>query len=117
MDHLVRNADGDDLLFLHQGAGDLHCDYGHLALAAGDYVVIPRGTMWRIETKQPLAALLIEATNSSYALPDKGMLGNHAIFDPAMLDVPKMDVARSSRSRATIDPGRCASSVTTRCQS
>ena len=49
--------------------------------------------MWRIETKQPLAALLIEATNSSYALPDKGILGNHAIFDPAMLDVPKMDVA------------------------
>ena len=93
MDHLVRNADGDDLLFLHHGAGDLHCDYGHLALAAGDYVVIPRGTMWRIETKQPIAALIIEATNSSYALPDKGMLGNHAIFDPAMLDVPKMDAA------------------------
>jgi homogentisate 1,2-dioxygenase len=89
----VRNADGDDLLFLHQGAGDLHCDYGRLVLAAGDYVVIPRGTMWRIETKQPLAALLIEATNSSYSLPDKGILGNHAIFDPAMLDVPKMDAA------------------------
>jgi homogentisate 1,2-dioxygenase len=93
MDHLVRNADGDDLLFLHQGAGDLHCDYGHLALAAGDYVVIPRGTMWRIETQQPLAALLVEATNSSYSLPDKGILGGHAIFDPAMLDVPKMDAA------------------------
>ena len=30
MDHLVRNADGDDLLFVHRGAGDLHCDYGHL---------------------------------------------------------------------------------------
>ena len=103
MDHLVRNADGDDLLFLHHGAGDLHCDYGHLALVAGDYVVIPRGTMWRIETKQPLAALLVEATNSSYALPDKGILGGHAIFDPAMLDVPKMDaafVAQQSDDRA-----------------
>ena len=75
MDHLVRNADGDELLFVHQGAGDLHCDYGHLALAAGDYVVIPRGTMWRIETQQPLAALLIEATNASYSLPEKGILG------------------------------------------
>ena len=103
MDHLVRNADGDDLLFVHRGAGDLFCDYGHLALAAGDYVVIPRGTMWRIETQQPLAALLIEATNSSYSLPDKGMLGNHAIFDPAMLDVPQMDaafVAQQSDDRA-----------------
>ena len=26
MRHLVRNADGDDLLFLHQGHGELYCD-------------------------------------------------------------------------------------------
>src|SRR5688572_28782167 len=31
MDHLARNADGDDLLFVHRGSGDLFCDYGHLA--------------------------------------------------------------------------------------
>ncbi|MBL8270387.1 homogentisate 1,2-dioxygenase, partial [Steroidobacter sp.] len=93
MDHLARNADGDELLFVHRGAGEFHCDYGHLTLAAGDYVVIPRGTMWRIELTEPLFALLIEATNSSYSLPDKGLLGAHAIFDPAMLDVPQMDAA------------------------
>jgi homogentisate 1,2-dioxygenase len=93
MDHLARNADGDELLFVHQGSGELFCDYGHLSIAAGDYVIIPRGTMWRIDTKQPLAALLIEATNSSYALPDKGLVGPHAIFDPAMLDVPHIDDA------------------------
>lgn len=96
MDHLARNADGDELLFVHQGAGEFHCDYGHLTLAAGDYVVIPRGTMWRIELNepgQPLFALLIQATNASYWLPEKGLLGNHAIFDPAMLDVPAMDEA------------------------
>ena len=42
MDHLARNADGDELIFVHQGAGDLYCDYGHLAFRAGDYVVLPR---------------------------------------------------------------------------
>ncbi|MCU0869624.1 MAG: hypothetical protein MUF30_08495 [Burkholderiales bacterium] len=26
MDHLVRNSDGDELLFVHAGAGDLFCD-------------------------------------------------------------------------------------------
>ena len=26
MDHLVRNADGDELIFIHAGAGDLFCD-------------------------------------------------------------------------------------------
>src|SRR5690606_22501103 len=93
MDHLVRNADGDDLMFVHRGAGEFFCDYGRLTLAAGDYVVIPRGTMWRIEPAAPIEALLIEAVNSTYTLPDKGLLGNHALFDPAMLDIPQLDAA------------------------
>src|SRR5437773_1863785 len=41
MDHLVRNADGDDLLFIHRGAGELYCDFGHLSFATGDYIVLP----------------------------------------------------------------------------
>ncbi|MCW5749650.1 MAG: homogentisate 1,2-dioxygenase [Alphaproteobacteria bacterium] len=93
MDHLVRNGDGDELIFVHQGAGELFCDFGHLAFREGDYIVLPRGTMWRIEPAQPVVALLIEATNDAYRLPDKGLLGEHAIFDPAMLDVPAMDAA------------------------
>ncbi|HEY5718966.1 MAG TPA: homogentisate 1,2-dioxygenase [Gammaproteobacteria bacterium] len=93
MDHLVRNADGDELLFVHRGRGDLYCDFGRLAFEAGDYIVLPRGTLWRLECAEPVMALLIEATNSSYALPDKGLAGHHAIFDPAMLDTPRMDEA------------------------
>ena len=93
MDHLVRNADGDELLFVHAGSGDLYCDYGHLAVEAGDYLMLPRGTMWRLDCAAPVTLLLIEATNSSYQLPDKGPVGDHAIFDPAMLDIPAMDEA------------------------
>jgi homogentisate 1,2-dioxygenase len=93
MPALARNGDGDELLFIHTGRGEFYCDYGHLAIEAGDYVVIPRGTMWRIECGAPLECLLVEATNSSYHLPDKGMLGPHAIFDPAMLDAPRIDDA------------------------
>jgi len=91
MDHLVRNADGDDLLFIHQGSGNLFCDYGHLAVSDGDYIIIPRGTMWRLEVSKPMIILLIEATSDSYRLPDKGLVGNHAIFDQAMLDAPTID--------------------------
>jgi homogentisate 1,2-dioxygenase len=93
MDHLARNADGDELLFLHAGSADLYCDFGHLALGAGDYLLLPRGTMWRLECAAPLSALLLEASNASYGLPDKGLVGPHAIFDPAMLDVPAIDAA------------------------
>jgi homogentisate 1,2-dioxygenase len=104
MDHLVRNADGDELLFVHTGRGDLYCDYGHLAIAAGDYVALPRGTLWRVENDQPMQVLLIQATGSGLQLPDKGLLGEHAIFDPAMLDIPRLDetfTAQQSGAAAT----------------
>ncbi len=93
MPRLARNADGDELLFIHAGAGELYCDFGHLAIEAGDYVMLPRGTLWRIETQSPLDVLMIEATNSSYQLPEKGLVGHHAIFDPAVLATPKIDAA------------------------
>ena len=69
MTELVRNADGDDLLFIHHGSGDLFCDYGHLLVNEGDYIVIPRSTMWRIEPHDNMQILMIEATDDSYQLP------------------------------------------------
>ena len=93
MDHLARNGDGDELIFIHAGAGALYCDYGHMDFRDGDYILLPRGTMWRLECTEPVTALMIEATNDSYRLPDKGMVGHHAIFDPARLDVPAIDDA------------------------
>ena len=90
---LARNADGDQLLFVHQGSGDLFCDYGRLAYRAGDYLYLPRGTMWRLAPSEPTAILMIQATNSHFGLPDKGLLGGHALFDPAMLETPVMDQA------------------------
>ena len=65
MDKLARNADGDELLFVHSGEAGLYCDFGHLDLHAGDYVMLPRGTMWRLEITAPIDGLLIESTNAS----------------------------------------------------
>jgi homogentisate 1,2-dioxygenase len=91
MPKLARNADGDELLFVHQGSAELFCDYGHMHIEQGDYVVLPRATMWRLEPNSPLQILMIEATNDSYQLPEKGLVGPHAIFDTAMLDTPKIN--------------------------
>jgi homogentisate 1,2-dioxygenase len=91
MQRLARNADGDELLFIHAGAAELFCDYGHLSLREGDYLLLPRGTMWRLEITKAIQVLLIEASGGSYGLPEKGMVGGHAVFDPAMLDTPRMD--------------------------
>src|SRR4051812_7121236 len=93
MPALARNADGDQLLFVHQGRGELFCDYGRLAFRPGDYLYLPRGTMWRLAPTEPAAILMIQATNTHFGLPDKGLLGGHALFDPAMLETPVLDEA------------------------
>jgi homogentisate 1,2-dioxygenase len=97
MPALARNADGDQLLFVHQGRGELWCDYGRMTFEAGDYLYLPRGTMWRLEPAEPAALLMIQATNSHFTLPDKGLLGGHALFDPALLETPKIDEAFKAR--------------------
>ncbi len=91
MDHLVRNGDGDELLFVHEGEAELYCDYGHLQLHEGDYLLLPRGTLWRVEISAPFSALLIEATGEGFGLPEKGMVGSHAVFDPAVLQTPSVN--------------------------
>jgi homogentisate 1,2-dioxygenase len=100
MPALARNADGDQLLFVHEGSGGLFCDYGRLAFEAGDYVYLPRGTMWRLAPARPAAILTIEATNSHFGLPDRGLLGGHAQFDPAMLETPVLDAAFAAQAGA-----------------
>ena len=101
MTELARNSDGDQMLFVHEGEGDLFCDYGHLEYRDGDYIVIPRGTMWRLAPKQPTVSLMIEATNDHFTLPEKGLVGRHAIFDPAMLDTPHIDF-QGTRARVIV---------------
>src|SRR5471030_639540 len=79
MPALARNADGDQLLFIYQGSGDLFCDYGRLAFEPGDYLYVPRGTMWRLAPAGAAAILMIEATGGHYTLPERVMLGPHAV--------------------------------------
>src|SRR6185437_3821969 len=109
---LARNGDGDELLFVHEGKGELYCDYGHLAIKAGDYVMLPRGTMWRVESTAPMTALLIEATNGSYLLPDKGLVGPHAMLDPPKIDDAFIKQQGPGTWRVKIKRGGAISTVT-----
>ncbi len=87
MPYFYRNADGDDLYFVHAGTGKLETDFGPLKYVAGDYIVVPRGTVhrWVIDTSSDL---LNVTTFGELRFPDKGMLGQHALIDPAMIRVP-----------------------------
>ncbi|MCW3123723.1 MAG: homogentisate 12-dioxygenase [Flavipsychrobacter sp.] len=47
-EYFYKNADADELLFVHKGSGTLHTMFGSLPFQYGDYIVIPRGTVYKI---------------------------------------------------------------------
>lgn len=46
--YFYKNADADELIFVHHGSGVLTTMYGKLSFGYGDYLVIPRGTIYQI---------------------------------------------------------------------
>jgi homogentisate 1,2-dioxygenase len=64
MDYFYKNADGDDLLFVHQGSGRLETMFGTVPFKDGDYLVIPRGTIYRVVGESALRMLVIESASA-----------------------------------------------------
>ncbi|QIP12230.1 homogentisate 1,2-dioxygenase [Spirosoma aureum] len=48
-DYFYKNADSDEMLFVHRGSGKLRTLFGSITFQYGDYLVIPRGTIYQIE--------------------------------------------------------------------
>ncbi|MEK6577960.1 MAG: homogentisate 1,2-dioxygenase [Bdellovibrionota bacterium] len=92
LEAFVRNADSDEVRFIHEGKGLIETDYGDMTYNKGDYLVIPRGTTYRFVTGAPNTHLVIEAA-SEISLPDRGMLGRHAQFDPMVMRTPELPEA------------------------
>jgi homogentisate 1,2-dioxygenase len=90
MPYFFRNADGDELYFVHEGRGSFETEYGILTFERGDYILIPKGTTYRILLDKGQAALfLIAELPLPLTLPERGPLGQHALFDKGVLGVPE----------------------------
>jgi homogentisate 1,2-dioxygenase len=64
MNYFYKNADGDEVLFVHDGQGVLISQFGNLEIKKGDYVVIPRTIIYKLEfNDDPLRLLIIESTS------------------------------------------------------
>jgi homogentisate 1,2-dioxygenase len=48
MTYFYKNADADELLFVHRGTGTLHTLLGQIPFVPGDYLLIPRGMIYQI---------------------------------------------------------------------
>jgi homogentisate 1,2-dioxygenase len=80
-----KNADTDEVLFIHEGKGVLKTQYGQIPFGYGDYVVIPRGTIYQIAFENENNRLFIVESFSPITFPKRylskyGQLLEHAPF-------------------------------------
>ena len=77
---IFRNAAADEVIFIHHGSGVLESHYGKLKYKAGDFVVVPRTTNYRMVpddiTKE---SYLILECNSIVEIPERYRNGDGQI--------------------------------------
>ena len=69
--YFYKNADADEVLFIHEGEGVMKSLYGSLSFSYGDYVVIPRGTIYQLEFKNESNRLFIIESFSAIETPKR----------------------------------------------
>lgn len=83
--YFYKNSSADELLFIHEGEGVFKSVFGELNFKYGDYVMIPRGTIYQLEFKTDKNRLLIVESYGPYEYPKRymsksGQLMEHSPF-------------------------------------
>jgi homogentisate 1,2-dioxygenase len=84
-DYFYKNSDADEVIFVHEGTGRLVSVFGELKFGYGDYIVLPRGTIYQIEFDTEANRLFIVESFSPIEYPrryknDYGQLLEHSPF-------------------------------------
>jgi len=83
--YFFKNADCDEVIFVHKGSGVMRSAYGILNFKYGDYIVIPRGTVYQMTfDNEDNRLLIIESTapitTPAHYLSEYGQLMEHAPY-------------------------------------
>lgn len=83
--YFYKNADADELIFIHRGTGKLRTHLGNLDFKYGDYLLIPRGIIYKIDFDTPDNRLFIVESRRPIYTPKRyrnwfGQLLEHAPF-------------------------------------
>ena len=70
-DYFFKNADADEMIFVHKGSGELQTMYGNIKFGYGDYLIIPRGTVYKINFNNQENKLLIVESYGPIETPDR----------------------------------------------
>jgi homogentisate 1,2-dioxygenase len=84
-DYFYKNADCDELIFVHKGAGTLRTLLGNIEFGYGDYLMIPRGMIYQIDFNDENNRLFIVESSSPMYTPKRyrnwfGQLLEHSPF-------------------------------------
>lgn len=80
-DYFYKNADADELIFVHEGSGVLKTIYGELSFGYGDYLNIPRGTIYQIHFNDTDNRLFIVESFSPIRFPKKYVSKNGQLLE------------------------------------
>jgi homogentisate 1,2-dioxygenase len=97
-----RNADHDELYFIHEGEGKMETTFGHIPFTKGDYLIIPRGTTYKTYFTKPLKVLKVES-KSEFEEPSRGILGPNALYDQTAKFVPEAALGTEKAKEYKID--------------
>jgi len=80
-----KNADSDEMLFIHKGSGRCKTMYGTVDFEYGDYVIIPRGVVYKLEFDSSDNKILFVESHSPIRTPKRyrnefGQLLEHSPF-------------------------------------
>lgn len=83
--YFYKNTDADELLFIHKGSGKLRTHLGNLDFKYGDYLLIPRGVIYKIDFDTEDNRLFIVASRRPIYTPKRyrnwfGQLLEHSPF-------------------------------------
>ncbi|MBK9456672.1 MAG: homogentisate 1,2-dioxygenase [Chitinophagaceae bacterium] len=93
-DYFYKNVDADEMIFVHEGTGTLKTMYGDIPFEYGDYVIIPRGTLYQITFNDENNRLLIVESFSPIEFPKRymnrvGQLMEHSPFCERDIKTPQ----------------------------
>lgn len=94
-----RNADHDEMFFIHEGEGRIETIYGHVPFTKGDYIIMPRGTTYKTYLSKPVKILKVES-RSEFEEPTRGILGPNALYDQTAIFVPEAQVGSEQELKA-----------------
>ncbi|MEN9331914.1 MAG: hypothetical protein RLZZ94_1004, partial [Bacteroidota bacterium] len=79
-DYYLKNADADEVIFVHKGSGVLKTIYGDIDFGYGDYLVIPRGTIFQLHFNDDNNRLFIVDSFTAIEFP-KRYMNNYGQFE------------------------------------